>query len=118
VGSRSKSSYRVDRFDEVIDVDLPKLPDHIRDLYEPLTELLSIDPEIGEPKRGVLSECRAIEIFENDYRLIYRIRSGSKRQKWVEIITFSAHTRDASDTYEIAKERLGRRTKADERKKK
>jgi mRNA-degrading endonuclease RelE of RelBE toxin-antitoxin system len=119
VGSKSKSSFRVDRFDDVIEVDLPNLPEHIRELYQPLVELLSIDPECGQLKRYPLQDCRAIEVFNDDYRLIYRIRSGSsKRQKWVEIITFSAHARDATDVYEIAKERLGRRTKADQRKKK
>jgi hypothetical protein len=117
VGSKSKSNFRVDRFDDVIEIDLPNLPEHIRELYEPLVELLSIDPDVGELKREPLQDCRAIEVFNDDYRLIYRIR-GSKHQRWVEIITFSAHARDATDTYEIAKERLGRRTKADKRKKK
>jgi mRNA-degrading endonuclease RelE of RelBE toxin-antitoxin system len=118
VGSKSKSSFRVDCRDDVIEVDLPNLPEHIRELYEDLVKLLSVDPEVGELKqRSPLQDCRAIEVFNDDYRLIYRVR-GSKHQRWVEIITFSAHTRDTADAYEIAKERLGRRTKADRRKKK
>jgi hypothetical protein len=114
----SRSKYPLVEFPEVRELDLPQLPVEIRDLYDELLLAISIKPDIGIEKRAPLQDCRAIEVFNDDYRLIYRICSGSKRQEWVEIITFSAHARDATDVYEIAKERLGRRTKADQRKKK
>ena len=84
------SNYSIDYLDNVVELDIPKLPKTIRVRIKKAIETrLTVDPVgLGKPLRYSFSGHRRIRV--GDYRIIYRINPNEK----VVTIVYIKHRKD------------------------
>jgi hypothetical protein len=107
----SESIYLVRSHPKVKNEDLSELPKELREDFEDIKFLLSVDPYSCS---GLISShellwklegCRALEIKHcgEAYRLVYRVYELPENDKKVEILSFAIH----DPAYDRAKVRIG-----------
>lgn len=107
----SKPIYLVRSHPKIKNEDLPQLPKELREDFEDIKILLSVDPYsckglINSHKlERNLEGYRALELEYCDeaYRLVYRVYELPVDNKKVDIISFAIH----DPAYDRAKERVG-----------
>ena len=67
----SKAKYSIEYHPKVVEDDIPKLDEKIKDIIERKIDKLTEEPGLGTALRGKLAGCHRLKISK--YRIVYRL---------------------------------------------
>ncbi len=95
----NKSSYKILYSSDVINNDLPRLDNKIKDIIRKKIEKLKVEPDLGLPLRGKLFKLYKLKVSK--YRVLYQIDNYN-----LMIIIIAIGKRDNSIIYKLAEKRI------------